>query len=153
MFNNEFILTELLSVRQGKVAALNDEGEILIETEDLDYPVPCFIIRTTEAAFPRLTAGDPVLFVVDAMNKRGFILGRIEPYTLQIAKENGKNKLQFLQANDKKVCLEATEEISIKCGSGSISMNKQGRIVIKGTSIVSRSSGPNKIKGATVNIN
>ena len=53
----------------------------------------------------------------------------------------------------KRVTIEAQEEIVLKCGSGSITIRKDGKIIIKGTHLLSRSSGPIRIKGASVNIN
>lgn len=53
----------------------------------------------------------------------------------------------------KRVNLKAKEEIVLKCGKGSVTIRKDGKIVIKGTHILSRSSGPHRIKGGSVNIN
>ncbi len=53
----------------------------------------------------------------------------------------------------KKITLAAKDEIEIKCGKGSIALYKDGKIVIRGTRLLSRSSGSNRIKGASVNIN
>jgi hypothetical protein len=53
----------------------------------------------------------------------------------------------------RRVVLEARQEIVLRCGKGSITLTANGKVVIKGTELVSRSSGANKIKGALVNIN
>lgn len=53
----------------------------------------------------------------------------------------------------KRVVLEAQDEIVLRCGKGSITVRADGKVVIKGTELVSRSSGANKIKGSVVNIN
>lgn len=53
----------------------------------------------------------------------------------------------------KRVVLEAADEIVLKCGKGSITIAKSGKITIKGTDLLSRSSGINRIKGGTVGIN
>jgi hypothetical protein len=52
-----------------------------------------------------------------------------------------------------RVLLDGTKEIVLRCGKSSIVMRKNGKIIMKGTEIISRSSGSNKIKGATININ
>lgn len=52
-----------------------------------------------------------------------------------------------------RVVLEAKKEIVLKCGKGSIKIRKDGKIVIKGTDLLSRSSGSNRIKGGSVGIN
>lgn len=49
--------------------------------------------------------------------------------------------------------IEADEEVSLKCGKSSIELHKDGKVRVRGTNLVSRASGPNKIRGATVEIN
>src|SRR5678816_1452 len=41
--------------------------------------------------------------------------------------------------------IEAGKEMVIECGDAKISLRKDGRIEIRGTHLISRSSGPNKI--------
>ena len=53
----------------------------------------------------------------------------------------------------RRVVLDAAEEIVLQCGKGSLTLTADGRIVIKGTEIVSRALRANRIKGGTVNIN
>ncbi|HZE90444.1 MAG TPA: DUF6484 domain-containing protein [Rhizobacter sp.] len=53
----------------------------------------------------------------------------------------------------KRLLFEASQEVVLKCGKGSITLQANGRVVIKGTELVSRASGPNKIRGASVDIN
>jgi hypothetical protein len=53
----------------------------------------------------------------------------------------------------KRITLVAQHEILLRCGKSSILLRKDGKIVVKGAQIVSRSSGPHKIRGASVNIN
>ena len=54
---------------------------------------------------------------------------------------------------ERRVLIEAGEEITLKCGESSLRMTKDGRVVTRGKHLVSRSSGANKIKGASVQLN
>lgn len=47
----------------------------------------------------------------------------------------------------------APEELVFRCGKASITLKANGRVTIRGTHIVSASSGPNKVKGASVALN
>jgi hypothetical protein len=49
--------------------------------------------------------------------------------------------------------LHGKRRIELSCGDASIVLTANGKVLIKGAEIVSRSSGPNKIRGATVAIN
>ncbi len=53
----------------------------------------------------------------------------------------------------KHITLEAENQITLKCGKGSITIQKDGKIIVKGSNLLSRSSGLNRIKGGSVGIN
>jgi hypothetical protein len=53
----------------------------------------------------------------------------------------------------KTVIIDAREQIVLKCGKSCITLRKDGKIVIRGAHLLSRASGPNRIKGASVAIN
>jgi hypothetical protein len=53
----------------------------------------------------------------------------------------------------RRVVLHAADEILLECGASSILLRKDGKIVLKGTQIVSRASGRHKIRGSSVQIN
>lgn len=53
----------------------------------------------------------------------------------------------------KRLLFSASQEIVLRCGQGSITLTADGRIVVKGTKLLSRASETNKIKGASVDIN
>lgn len=52
-----------------------------------------------------------------------------------------------------RVVLSAKSEIVLKCGKASITLTKAGKVLIRGTYLLSRSSGVNRIKGGSVQIN
>ena len=49
--------------------------------------------------------------------------------------------------------LHARKEIVLKCGKSSITMTRAGKVIIRGTYISTKSSGANRIKGGSVQIN
>ena len=49
--------------------------------------------------------------------------------------------------------LTAKRQITLKCGKASITLTRAGKIILRGTYLFSRSSGVNKIKGGSVQIN
>lgn len=52
-----------------------------------------------------------------------------------------------------KLIIDAKQEIVLRCGKSSITLKKDGKIVVRGTQITSRASAMNKIKGGAVSIN
>lgn len=58
-----------------------------------------------------------------------------------------------LKVDGKRVELEGQDEIVLRCGKASITLRRNGRVVIRGTYVESYSRGTNRIKGGTVQIN
>ena len=49
--------------------------------------------------------------------------------------------------------INAARQITIRCGESSITLTAAGKIILRGKYIVSRSSGVQRIKGGSVQIN
>lgn len=57
------------------------------------------------------------------------------------------------QVDDERVVITAGQEIVLSCGKASITLTRAGKILIRGAYLLSRSSGVNRIKGGSVQIN
>jgi Domain of unknown function (DUF6484) len=57
------------------------------------------------------------------------------------------------ESSGERLVLSAQKEIVLKCGGASITLTRAGKILIRGTYLVSRSSGANRIMGGVVQIN
>ncbi len=53
----------------------------------------------------------------------------------------------------RRVRLDGADEIVLRCGQASIVLRRNGRVVIRGTYVETRSAGTNRIKGGSVQIN
>jgi hypothetical protein len=49
--------------------------------------------------------------------------------------------------------IEGEEEIVLRCGQASITLRRNGKILIRGVQVETRASGTNRIKGGSVQIN
>jgi hypothetical protein len=57
------------------------------------------------------------------------------------------------EVDGERVVLSAEREIVLRCGDASITLTRAGKVLIRGTYVLTRSSGANRIKGAAVEIN
>jgi hypothetical protein len=57
------------------------------------------------------------------------------------------------QLDGERLVLTAEREIELKCGKASIVLTRAGKILLRGAYVSSRSSGVNRIKGGSVQIN
>ena len=55
--------------------------------------------------------------------------------------------------DDQHLVLTAQHRITLQCGRASVTLDSKGNIELRGTYILSRSSGPNRIKGGSVSLN
>lgn len=84
-----------------------------------------------------LEAGDPA---------RPLVIGRLlEPSPPAPAVE--------LRLDGERLLLAAEREIELRCGKASITLTRAGKVLIRGAYVSSRSSGVNKIKGGSVQLN
>ena len=59
----------------------------------------------------------------------------------------------IVEKDGDRLLLKAKDEITLKCGKASITLTRAGKIIIRGKYLLSRSSGVNRIKGGSVQIN
>ena len=99
-----------------------------------------------------------VLLVFEAeRSDKPIIVGLIQSRDSQVElkktdADSGSTELEAL-VDGKRICLQAEDEIMLRCGDASITMRRDGRIVVRGAYVETRSKGVNRIKGGVVRIN
>ncbi|MCH9686575.1 MAG: hypothetical protein K0V04_34400 [Deltaproteobacteria bacterium] len=58
-----------------------------------------------------------------------------------------------VEADGRRVEVEAADELVLRCGQASLVLRRNGRVIIRGTYVETRSKGVNRIKGGSVQIN
>ena len=58
-----------------------------------------------------------------------------------------------VDADGQRLVVSAKEQIVLRCGKASIILTKAGKVMIQGAYVLSRSSGVNRIKGGSVQLN
>ena len=58
-----------------------------------------------------------------------------------------------VQADGDRMIVSARKQLVFRCGKASITLTEEGKVLIKGTYLSSRSSGVHRIKGGSVQIN
>ena len=81
------------------------------------------------------------LVAVTMMEEEPLVLGLIQPLVPEV------------EADGEKLVLEARREVTLRCGKASIHLTADGRVTIRGTQVLSRSDGPNRVQGASVQLN
>lgn len=58
-----------------------------------------------------------------------------------------------VDGDSRKLRIEGQDEVVLRCGKASITLRRNGRVVIRGVQVESRATGRNRIKGGAVLIN
>lgn len=143
----------------GRLVGVEPLGKVLVEYGGYGpYPARMLAgIGRKELSRPEQRGRELLLVFENGDPERPVIVGLMadpldELIEMEVAGASTDENLDLV-VDGRRVTIEAEEEIVLTCGKGSIRIRKDGRIVIKGTDLLSRSSGAQRIRGASVNIN
>jgi len=108
-----------------------------------------------------ISSGQGALLVFENGDPRlPIVIGLIQPpmksplrALLQPARKNEAPDLREAHLDGERVVLEAHREIVLRCGDASLTLRKDGRVLIRSAYVETYSQGVNRIKGGAVKIN
>jgi hypothetical protein len=115
-------------------------------------PIAARTIADLSGSVPARAAGDPpreaLLVFEDERSDRPIVVGLLAP-----SAPAKPGKAVTAVVDGKQVVIDAQDEIVLRCGEASITLRRNGRVVIRGAYVETRSRGVNRIKGGSVQIN
>ena len=129
---------------------LNEAGEPLVAFpgNPLETAIPA---RSTTTLGLEDVGKEIALLFEDGNPLQPLIIGKI--HHADTAK-SGQDAVQTsAELDGEYIMLSAKQTITLKCGKASITLTKAGKIILRGAYVLSRSSGVNRIKGGSVQIN
>ena len=155
------ISKQIEGVRVGKIVTVDESGQVFVDFPDnTEGSVAVRFTNSVNLKMLRHAASadqdvllvfennDPELpIIVDTLYS---LLDEITEFpTVALDMERPKD----ITIDGKRVTFDAREEIVLRCGKASIILTRAGKIIIRGAYLLNRSSGINRIKGGTVQIN
>ncbi len=152
---------QIEGVRVGKIVSLDESGQVLVDFPgNTQGPVAARLTSSIKSKLLNQTASadkevllafednNPELpIIIDAL----YSLVDEITNTPTIALET--EKPTDITIDGKRVTFDAKEEIVLRCGKASITLTRAGKVLIRGAYLLNRSSGVNRIKGGSVQIN
>ena len=134
----------------GKVVGIGASGLPLVDFvgNPSSEPLPA---RHTCLLNSNAAGREAVLTFENNDYSKPIILGLLQPVGAA-AIENPAQPIN-VSLDGEQVTLTAKNEIVLRCGKASITLTRAGKILIRGAYLLSRSSGVNRIKGGSVQIN
>jgi hypothetical protein len=134
----------------GLLLSINDAGEPLVAFpgNPLETAVPA---RST-AQLNKEDVGKEIALLFEGGNPlQPLVIGKIQhPDKTALSSDTEPASVEM---DGEHITLSAKQTITLKCGKASITLTKSGKILLRGAYLLSRSSGVNRIKGGSVQIN
>ncbi len=116
-----------------------------------------FAIPVTRDRVETAVAERQQVVVVFECGDRGkpIVIGFIEPVREAPPVDLAGQEMPSIEADadGRRVKLTARDEIVLQCGAASITLRRNGRVIVRGTYVETHSDGTNRIKGGQVQIN
>jgi len=83
----------------------------------------------------------------------------VKPIVMGVVRNGGASALESkppaveVDADGARLVVNASEQLVLRCGNASITLTKSGKVLIQGTYVSSRSTGVNRVKGGSVQLN
>jgi hypothetical protein len=88
--------------------------------------------------------------------QRPIVIGRVEPAPATAVTSDASpdaSPATPLVIDAEAIVLEAGRELVLRCGEATVTLRRDGRVVVRGAYVETRSKGVNRIKGGSVQIN
>ena len=149
-------------VRIGKVVRVDEGGKVFVDFPGNEQgPLMARFTSSIKISTIRRAAtdGQDILLVFEN-NNPGFpiIIDLMHSLLDEVAESSAPTVVEAEKPDDvlvdgNRVTFDAKEEIVIRCGKASITLTRAGKILIRGAYLLNHSSGVNRIKGGSVQIN
>jgi len=110
--------------------------------------------KTTVELLEKQIGSEVVLMFEGGDPQKPIILGVMHPPAAPVDSSGASQaKPVEVKLDGQQLVLSADQEIVLRCGQASITLTRAGKVLIRGAYLLSRSSGANRIKGGSVQIN
>jgi hypothetical protein len=133
----------------GTIASLSDAGVPMVTVPGADEAVPARVLAPIDGTMLRaalLRRAEVMLFFDGGDPSRPIIAGILQAEGL-LAEE------EVVRVDGKRLVIEGQDEVVITCGEASMTLRRNGKIVIKGDAVETHSRGVQRITGAQIKIN
>lgn len=130
-----------LGTELAKIVGFDERGAPLVDIDGKKV-----IARATTAVSREDLGREATVTFLDGDPARPVITGLFVDPAAPVRRRRVKLKAEELD-------LEAAAQLTLTCGKASITLHRDGKVVIRGVDVISRASGTNRIRGGTIELN
>lgn len=134
----------------GTLVAASPGAAPEVEYAALSGDVQRHSAATTVPLDPANVGHPVVLMFLDGDPERPVVTGVLQPGDATPRKLSRARKLAI---DGRELVLTADTQLTLQCGKSSITLTRDGKIVIRGADLVSRASSTHRIRGGTIALN
>lgn len=135
----------------GDLVALGDDGATAFVRHAVRGDGSVTAARTTVELHARHIGAAVVLVYEAADPARPVVIGTLR--SGQVPSEVQAPDHVELDADGRRLIVQARDQLVLRCGSASITLTKAGKVLIEGSYVCSRATGTNRIKGGSIQLN
>jgi Domain of unknown function (DUF6484) len=144
-------------MRLGLIVAVNDDHRVLVEYPGCAGPtVARLAVVADRSRLQRAIDLHEVALLTfeNGDSFRPLVLALIpQPIPSVTAPSAERYEVVKVDVDGRRVRIEGQDEIVFQCGKASVTLRRNGKVVIRGTHVETVSEGTNRIKGGQVRIN
>ena len=150
--------------RFGRLVGFGEGGRVLVQVDGSSEAIPARRLLRNDRAFRRavLERREVLLTFESGDPRRPVICGLLDPDENDADPADGAEQVVHpgspamvveADVDGRRVKLTAEDEIVLQCGAASITLRRNGRVIIRGTELDSEAAGTHRIKGGQVRLN
>lgn len=142
----------IFGVQRGILVGIKDDGRTPLVVFPGQRGSAALAARTTIDLYGAHVGREVVLMFEDGDRGQPIVMGCL-------ARQDGAERPNALpgslevETDGERLLVTAKEQLVLRCGKATITLTKAGKVLIQGAYISSRSSGVNRIKGGSVQLN
>ena len=135
----------------GELVGMKDEGRVPLVTYAGQPGSAALTARSVVDLYGPHVGRKVVLMFEGGDSRRPIVMGVLrEGEGWPLDKQPGQVEVDV---DGERMLVTAKEQIILRCGKASITLTRAGKVLIKGSYLLSRSAGVNRIKGGSVQLN
>jgi hypothetical protein len=135
-----------MPVQIGELVALVDSGTTPLVLDPANPEVPARAARSVVDLHAGHIGRQVVLMFEGADPTKPIVMG-----VLQGGEERPEHMM--VEADGERMIVSARKQLVLRCGKASITLTEAGKVLIEGSYLLSKSTGVNRIKGGSVQLN